>query len=157
MDLIRDFLTLTTSSEIKKYLLQTIQNFRNRENPTLENESEPAKAAYHQQRMGIRATCNGIWLNDWIHQQTLYFKKIRSTKCPKVWLTSLTIRLHRVLHSLWKTRNEAIHAKENSDNNKKGHNDLDQEIKIIFHRLPNLRLLPPSEATFLKRGEERVK
>ena len=119
MDLIRDFLTLTTSSEIITFILQTIQNFRDGDNPTLENESDPAKAAFHQQRMGIRATCNEIWLNDWIHLQTSYFRKIRSNKCPKVWLISLTIQMQRVFYSLWKIRNEAIHTKDDKDNNKK--------------------------------------
>ena len=65
--------------------------------------------------------------------------------------------MQRVFHSLWKTRNEAIYTKEDSDNNKKRHNNLDQEITAIFHRLPNLRLLPQSEATFFNSGEERVK
>ena len=43
-----------------------------------------------------------------------------------------------------------------SDNNKKRHEELDDKIAAIFRSLPNLRLLPPSDAAYFKRGEERT-
>ena len=67
------------------------------------------------------------------------------------------ILCQKMLHTLWKVRNEAIHRREDSDNNKQRNAELDSKIKEIFRSLPNLRLLPQSDAAFFKRGEEKTK
>ena len=58
---------------------------------------------------------------------------------------------------MWKTRNEAIHEREESTSNAQRHTELDNEITTVFNEIPNLRLIPPSEAAFFNRGAERVK
>ena len=68
-----------------------------------------------------------------------------------------TRRLQYFLHTLWKTRNEAIHNIEDSDNNAKRHNELKTKISAIFGTLPNLRLLPTCDAAYFKRGEQSIK
>ena len=60
-------------------------------------------------------------------------------------------------HHIWKTRNEAIHNKEDSALNKKQHEEFDQEIDNIFRDLPYLRWMPSSDAAFFKRKKDRVK
>ena len=67
-----------------------------------------------------------------------------------------TILCQKALHTLWKVRNAAIHQREESNHNTKLHGELDAKINAIFQSIPNLRLLPPSDAAFFKRGEERT-
>ena len=60
-------------------------------------------------------------------------------------------------HNMWKTRNEAIHKKEDSTLNKQRHEELDQDIDIIFRDKPHSKFLPSCDAAFFKRGKERIK
>ena len=111
----------------------------------------PAKATFHQQS-------NGLWLRDWIPLQEEHYKSIRSRKSRRVWLTRLALLLQLASHDMWKTRNEAIHAREESAFNTQRHMlELDNEITTFSSDIPNLRLLPPSEAASFKRGAARVK
>ena len=61
-----------------------------------------------------------------------------------------------MIHKLWKVRNEAIHKREESENNKERHLALDLKITAIYQSLPSLRLLPTCDAAFFKRGETRT-
>ena len=69
----------------------------------------------------------------------------------------VALLLQHAVHSMWKTRNEAIHKLEESNFNTDRHKELDEKISLIFNEMPNLRLLPPSEAAFFKRGAGRIK
>jgi hypothetical protein len=43
---------------------------------------------------------------------------------------------------MWKTRNEAIHDKEDSEISKKRHEELDQDITEIYRDRPQIKMLP---------------
>jgi len=58
---------------------------------------------------------------------------------------------------MWKTRNDAIHNKEDSSTNKKQHEDLDRDIDNIFRDLPPGGEMPTCDAAFFKRGSEKMK
>ena len=78
--------------------------------------------------------------------------------CAKVWLIRLTLLIQKFVHAMWKTKNEAIHAKEDSDTNKKGHEELNLQIDQIFQSLPrNKRVLPASDRAFFAKGAQRTK
>ena len=65
--------------------------------------------------------------------------------------------VQNMTHTMWKTRNDAIHNKEDSATNKKQHEDLDQEIDIIFRDLPPFKAMPTCDAAFFKRGADKIK
>ena len=117
----------------------------------------PASAAFHQRRLGLKASLNGMWLEERGEIQDQYLRTQKSKKSARVWLIRFTRQLQSFLHTLWKTRNEAIHTIEDSDNNTKWHNELNTKISEIFGTLPNLRLLPTCDAAYFKRGEQRIK
>ena len=59
---------------------------------------------------------------------------------------------------MWKTRNEAIHNKEDSEMNKQRHEELDQDITDIDRDTrPHFKLLPTCDEAFFKRWQVRVK
>ena len=58
---------------------------------------------------------------------------------------------------MWKTRNEAIHNKEDSEMNKKRHEELDQDILEIYRERPHFKLLHTCDEAFFKRGQAKVK
>ena len=60
-------------------------------------------------------------------------------------------------HKMWKTRNDAIHKKEDSEVNKQRHEELDQAITEIYRDRPHFKLLPTYDEAFFKRGQVRVK
>ena len=162
IDKISDYLQITTSSEIKNKLIETLLLFRHgpgeiEETATALPTTLPQQAALQQYQIGITASLNGIWSKKWIEAQDLHLRRSHSRKSGKVWLTRLTTRLQFFLHSLWKARNEAIHQREDSNNNKKQHEALDHKISAIYKSLPALRLLPTCDAAFFKRGEIRTK
>ena len=157
IDKISDYLYETTSRAIRVSIMDTIDAVRNANTPVLLSNDTEATAAFHQQSMGARALLNGLWLQDWISLQDQHYKKIHSRKSPRVWLVRLALLLQYAAHSMWRTRNEAIHKREESNFNTDRHKDLDDAITTIFNEIPNLRLLPPSEAAFFKRGAGRIK
>ena len=162
MDKISDYLQITTSNAIKTHLLSTLRWFRtgnatNGAAGAAPHSSLQDQAAFHQRRLGLTASLNGIWHNDWITSQHIYLRQIRSRCSARVWMIRFAILCQKMLHTLWKVRNEAIHRREDSDNNKRRNADLDSKITEIFRSLPNLRLLPQSDAAFFKRGEEKIK
>ena len=157
IDKIQDFLYETTSRAIRVGIMDTIETVRNAHTPVHSSTATEATAAYHQQLMGARALLNGLWIQEWVSLQERYYIQIHSRKSPKVWLMRLAILLQHATHSMWKTRNEAIHNREESNFNTDRHKELDEAITTIFSEIPNLRLLPPSEAAFFKRGAARVK
>ena len=60
-------------------------------------------------------------------------------------------------HSLWLTRNEAVHKHEESAINEEKHEGLNAEIDKIFSGLPHMRMLPFGDAVLFKRGKKRIK
>ena len=110
-----------------------------------------------QIKLGSRASLNGVWHTGWIEAQRQYLRRTSSKASPIVWLTSVSLQIQRMIHQLWLTRNEAIHNREDSILQKEKHDTLDTAISDIFHSLPNLRLLPPCDASFFKSGKERIK
>ena len=163
MDKLSDFLQLTTNSIIKKHLLATLSWFRAGSDPERTVTANPqstnsvsAQAAHHQCNIGLLATLNGIWHKDWLAAQTTHLRQIRSRSSARVWLIRFSNLCQKMVHTLWKTRNAAIHQREESDNNKKRHEELDDKVAEIFRSIPNLRLLPPSDAAYFRRGEERI-
>ena len=137
--------------------MDTIDAVRNAATPALLSDDMEATAAFHQKSMGARALLNGLWCKDWISLQEQYYRKINSRRSPRVWLVRIALFLQHAAHSMWKTRNEVIHKMEESNFNTDRHKELDDMITSIFNEIPNLRLLPPSEAAFFKRGAGRIK
>ena len=136
--------------------MDTIDAVRNAATPALLSDDMEATAAFHQKSMGARALLNGLWCKDWISLQEQYYRKINSRRSPRVWLVRIALFLQHAAHSMWKTRNEVIHKMEESNFNTDRHKELDDMITSIFNEIPNLRLLPPSEAAFFKRGAGRI-
>ena len=60
-DKIYDYLSATTSTDIRNNILRLIDFTRFGNAPELIDDSLSAKVAYHQARMGQRATLNGVW------------------------------------------------------------------------------------------------
>ena len=88
-------------------------------------------------------------LHEWVLVQKEYIKKTREAKNAEVWLIRLTLLIQRLVHSLWITRNEALHQKEDSAANKKRHEELNGHIDEIYRTLPrNRRVLPASDRAF---------
>ena len=162
LDNISDYLQVTTSGDIKRAMIETLRTFRSevREH-NLPDTEEPTSlhlsAASRQHHIGITASLNGIWSIKWIEAQTQYLRQSQSRRSAKVWLTRLTNRLQIMLHTLWKVRNEAIHRREESVNNKERHLALDLQITDIYQTIPSLRLLPTCDAAFFKRGATKTK
>ena len=77
-DKINDFLGSTTSYEIRDNIFGLLDNMRIGAPPQLDDESPSSKAAYHQARMGQRATTNGMWLNSWKDVQDTYLKRMNN-------------------------------------------------------------------------------
>ena len=116
-------------------------------------DSEQDKIVHDQlQLLGQRATLNGMWIKGWVTEQETFLRRIRSRKQPKVWLIKLSILLQTMTHNMWKTRNDAIHKKEDSAMNKQRHEELDQDISNIFRDRPHFKLPPPAMQPFLKEG-----
>ena len=119
-------------------------------------DADPIDFAFYIQ-LGQRATLNGLLLQSRMELQDTFRKRIRSRKSPKVWLITLSLLLQNLTHNMWKTRNEAIHNKEDSEINKKRHEELDQDITEIYRDRPHFKLLPTCDEAFFKRGQTKVK
>lgn len=57
---------------------------------------------------------------------------------------------------MWKTRNEAIHHKEDSVMNTRRHEELDQDISDLYRDRPHFKLLPTCDGAFFKRDQASV-
>ena len=135
-------------------MLQSLREQRD----LIPTEGEYGTLAREQLNLGPRATLNGVWLHEWVLVQKEYIKKMRETKNAEVWLIRLTLLIQRLVHSLWITRNEAIHQKEDSAANTKRHEELNGHIDEIYRTLPrNRRVLPASDRAFFSKGAQRVK
>ena len=83
---------------------------------------------------------------------------MREPKSAEVWLIRLTLLIQRFVHSLWITRNEAVHQHEDSTANKKRHEELNGHIEEIYRTLPrNRRVLPASDRAYFSKGAQRIK
>jgi hypothetical protein len=91
-----------------------------------------------------------LWTQDWMVAQ-------ESRKRHKVWLIRLSLLIQNMTHKMCKTRNDAIHKKEDSEVNKQRHEELDQAITEIYRDRPHFKLLPTCDEAFFKRGQVRVK
>jgi hypothetical protein len=98
--------------------------------------------------MGQRATLNGVWHESWKDIQDAYLQRLRSKKSSRVRLFRLSLMIQNMTHAMWKTRNDAIHKKEDSAMNKKQHEDLDLNITNIFRDLPPKGAMPTCDAAF---------
>ena len=156
IDAVSDFLYDSTSTDIRNSIIRIIEHFQT--DDTFEcTTPEMQEIEEKQIQLGSRAILNGIWQTGWIEVKSQYLRRISSRASPKVWLTLLSLKIQRLTHQLWLTRNEAIHSREDSVLQNEKHANLDQAITDIFQSLPNLRLLPPCDAAFFKRDEDRVK
>ena len=97
-----------------------------------------------------------MWCKDWVDIQQRYLRSCGSKCCSRLWLVNLLLLIQNMMHSLWITRNDAIHRIEDSAQNQREHTTTNEEIDRVFSSLPNLRLLPPSDAAFFKRGRQRI-
>ena len=156
-DKIFDFLSATTSFTMRDHILDLLDSLRFGRELELDEETPSAKAAFHQSRMGQRATLNGMWLNNWKEIQDSHLKRLKSKKSSKVWMIRLTLMIQNMTHTMWKTRNDAIHKQEDSTMNKRKHEDLDRDIENIFRDLPPKKSMPTCDANFFKRGELKIK
>ena len=125
--------------------------------PDMTEDTEEERIIYDQLQLGQRATLNGIWTQDWMNIRDAFVRRIRSRKSPKVWLIRFSLLLQNMTHHMWKTRNEAIHNKEDSEMNKQRHEELDEAITDIYKDRPHFKLLPTCDEAFCKRGQVRVK
>ena len=156
IDAVSDFLYDSTSTDIRNSIISIIEHFQSDDifectTPEMQGIEEK------QIQLGSQTTLNGIWQTGWIEVKSQYLRRISSRASPKVWLTLLSLKIQRLTHQLWLTRNEAIYSREDSVLQNEKHANLDQAITDIFQSLPNLRLLPPCDAAFFKRDEDRVK
>jgi hypothetical protein len=164
-DKIHDFLRATTSPQIRENLEKVMQHLRTGTTPVTpddsgsdsDSDSEWDTIVQQQLLIGQKGTLNGMWLNTWKEAQEVYLRRTKSRKSSRVWMIRLCIMIQDMTHGMWKTRNEAIHNNEDSESNKKQHEELDQEITNIFRDLPYLRWMPSSDAAFFKRKKEKVK
>ena len=156
LDAVRDFLYVSTSADIRNSIINVITHFHQNE-PFEYTTPEMREIEERQIKLGSRASLNEVWHTGWIEAQRQYLRRTSSKASPIVWLTSISLQIQRMIHQLWLIRNEAIHNREDSILQKEKHDTLDTATSDIFQSLPNLRLLPPCDAAFIKRGEERVK
>jgi hypothetical protein len=156
-DKIFDFLSATTSFTTRDHILDLLDSLRFGRELELDGDTPSAKAAFHQARMGQRATLNGMWLSSWKEIQDSYLKRLKSKKSSKVWMIRFTLMIQNMIHTMWKTRNDAIHNKEDSTMNKEKHEDLDRDIDNIFRDLPPTGSMPTCDAAFFKRGADKIK
>ena len=77
-DKLHEFLSATTSFEIRENILRLLDGMRTEAPPQLEDGSPTSKAVYHQARMGQRAATNGVWLNCWTEIQDTFLKRMKS-------------------------------------------------------------------------------
>jgi hypothetical protein len=126
LDKVRVFLQETTSREIEQHLLELMDNLRKNRRPESNVKNAASKAVFHQYKVGVRTTLNGIWLQEWTALQDEYHRNIGSRRSTRVWLIRLSQKIQSLVHHMWLTRNDAIHNKEDSNYNKKKHADLDK-------------------------------
>jgi hypothetical protein len=157
LDIVENYLSTTTSISIRNMVINMLNHLRNGTAPEITEDSEEDRIIFEQLKLGQRATLNGLWLQSWMDLQGTFLKRIRSRKSPKVWLIRLSLLLQTMTHSMWKTRNEAIHNKEDSEINKKRHEELDQDITEIYRDRPHFKMLPTCDEAFFKRGQVKVK
>ena len=150
------FLYTTTSTAIKNTILQLLQRLRNNTHTAPKQQGLHLEALDAQQKIGLRATLSGFWDKKWIKLQKEYYRDIKSRCSPKTWLTTLSLQIQQLVYSLWKTRNETLHNKENSMGNKAEQDAINKKIKQFFDEVPNLRLLPPCDAAYFGRGMKRI-
>ena len=151
------YLAATTSSDIQERILEVLHSLHEQKD-LISTGAAHEILAREQLKLGIRANLNGVWLNEWVNVQREYNKKMRETKSAEVWLIRLTLLIQRFVHSLWITRNEAVHQHEDSTTNKKKHEELDRHIEEIYRSLPrNRRVLPASDRAYFSKGAQRIK
>ena len=156
LDALRDSLYVSTSADIRNSIINVLTHFH--QNESFEQTTPEMREIVDKQiQLGSRASLNGVWHTGWIDAQCQYLKRNSSRASPIVWLTSVSLQIQRMIHQLWLTRNAAIHNREDSILQREKHDTLDTAITDIFHSLPNLRLLPACDASFFKRGIDRVK
>ena len=156
IDGVSTYLSTTTSAEIRQGILTLLEHLRINRTPPAHPPSEVTTAVAKQFIIGIRATLNGMWCAEWIEVQQLFNRRSRSRCCPRLWLVNLTLHLQRAMYNLWNTRNDAVHKKQDSAINTREHRETDAKINDLFSSLPNLRLLPQSDAAFFARGKQRI-
>jgi hypothetical protein len=136
MEKISEFLGTTTSINNRNNI--TTNAYAGSGNSEIEN------AIRKQLELGQRSTVNGVWLRDWIDVQEEYLKSVKSRKSSKVLLIRLSLLVQNMTHATWKTRNEAVHKNDESEMNKKQHEDLDVDITNMFRDLSTQSTTPPT-------------
>ena len=150
------FLFTTTSTAIKNTIILLLSRLRTNTNSPIQQQGIHVDVLLIQQEIGIKATLNGFWDKQWLELQKEYYKDTKSRCSPTKWLTTLSLQIQQLVYSLWKARNESLHQNENSTCNKEEHKQINETIKKFFDEVPNLRLLPPSDAAFFGRGMKRI-
>ena len=156
IDTLADFLRASTTPDIAKGIIFVLDCLRRDEEPE-EDTSLIDQTVLAQFELGQRATLNGLWVETWRELQAEHYHQIRSRKSAKTWLTQVSQLIQTLTHSLWLTRNEAVHRHEESAINEKKHDELNLEIDKIFRGLPHFRMLPFGDAVLFKRGKQRIK
>ena len=156
IDDLSSFLYATTSIAIKNTILLLLQRLRTNSHTTIQQQGIHLEAIEAQEKIGLRATLSGFWDKKWIALQKDYYREIKSRCSPTNWLTTLSLQIQQLVYSLWKTRNEILHHKENSVGNKDEQDAINRKIKQFFDEVPNLRLLPPCDAAYFGRGMKRI-
>jgi hypothetical protein len=85
----------------------------------------------------------GFYHCSWIPIFNEYNKNSRIS--PTFWLATLTIKLWSLWDTLWEYRNEFKHRPQGT---KEEQEQLDKQIEEIYERIPDLRMLTPTERRF---------
>ena len=156
LEMIKDYLSATTSIANKNLVITTLQHLRHGTTQEIIDDTEEERIVFEQLQIGQKATLNGMWTHTWLERQETYLRRIRSRKSAKVWLIRLATLVQNMTHGMWKTRNEAIHNKEDSVMNTKRHEELDQDISDLYRDRPHFKLLPTCDGAFFKRDQAKV-
>ena len=116
-------------------------------------EEDIKAAAEKQWNLGPQLLLWGIWVKDWVPIQATTLKGTR--KCPRVWISKLVNEIWKITEDMWKLRNEAEHKDGQSRVNKERNEKINDEIDIIYDKLPtNLRIMPQDDMQFFSKKKE---
>ena len=152
---LEEWLDTSTSDEIKEAVIDLILEYRKAPEQTddSDNDDEDTNASKiikrNQKEIGLHAFMCGFLCNDWVKQQTIYFQKKGSRKCPKNWAAQLAEQLIDIVFNMWVHRNDTLHNQTNTITEQK-HEEMNRTIETLYSDLPPMRLLTHTEQRFFK-------
>ena len=140
LETVDNFLTTTTSANIRDAIIEICHSLRECRRPRLQNHWSPRliSAIHHQLHLGLRAFLGGIWAEEWVSLQQAYLTGHTKSTCPKLWVCKSIQSIQKMIKTIWASRNRHMHNNENSEERKRQHTTADTNIDIIFAKKKNI-------------------